>query len=143
MVEMVEESWIEVFIDVILIPQTGSSDPFSVRVMAQPGLRRWIKLRPVIVAQKGDRVSLDIATPAFRSRIVEYRDPQKWHVTDGLADLTLKRKFAASYIAFRCAAMTPGRKIQFVAANERRPDDEPENRPPMISTARAWLALVL
>src|SRR5262249_16327979 len=139
----VEKGWVIGFLGVVLIPQTRFSDALSVGPMAEPVLRGWIESRFVVVAQEGNRVSFDVATPALRPSLILNRRPQKGHVTDDAANFALQRKFAVPHCPFGRVAVPPCREFQPVAPDQRRANDEPKDRASVIATAGAGLPFVL
>jgi hypothetical protein len=90
LVENVEESWVVVFLDVILVPQTRFPKTASFRVITEPALRRRIEWRFAVVAQKGDRTPLDIAAQALGPGSIANSYPDKRHATNDPADFAFR-----------------------------------------------------
>jgi len=126
------------FVDMILIPEAGTPDPFAVAVMSQP-LPGWrIERRPFEVAQQRDRISFEFAAHTVRPPGSSPMDNQR----NGFLPMTWltarsKLHFRGPDVFRGRAPLAPCRKAMPVTANQGRSDDQPEYGPTVVApTAR-------
>src|SRR5690349_2971275 len=111
-------------------------------MVAQPCLRGGIDWRLVVVTQQRNRVALDVTAAACRPGVVLNRHPDKRHFTNDEADLALKSELAAPNLPVGRITVPPCRRLEAVTPDQRRTDNEPENRAPVIAAAAIRLAAV-
>jgi hypothetical protein len=68
-----------------------------------------------MIAQKRNRIALDVTAKTLRPRFIVDRKPEKRHGADNLADRAFKRKLAAPHLLARRIPVPPGGKLQTIA----------------------------
>ena len=119
------------------------SHPFPVAVKTEPLCRWWVERRLQVVAQKGDRIPLDVTAAALWAGLIFNRKPETRHLAHNAAHFALENKFGMSHVAFRGVSLAPRGKVPPVAAYEGGTDEESEDRTSVIATSGALLTLVL
>ena len=74
------------FIDMFVVPETGSLDAFTVAFVAKPGRRGGIHGLAHPIAEKGNRIALDETAEAFLARLVVYLQPNERQTANVIAD---------------------------------------------------------
>jgi hypothetical protein len=135
MLERFEKPRVVGFIDMVLIPESGFSDAFAIRIMTQPAFRRRVQRIFSVVAQQCDDVALDVCSLAVGAGLIANRKPEERHFANDFAHLSLQYDLAFSYLGLRVAPLAPGREAQFIASDESRSHDQSEDGAPVIATA--------
>ncbi len=143
----IKESRGERLAHMVLVPEPRAPDLRTATGEAEPAIGWRIRSRRAIAAQKGDRVALDPAAVAARSRFIRHTEPQKRHRADRLADPFLENPLRPSHFGIPQPRLslcrggtgtTPGgRQTSAVPERERLPDEPAEDGRPMPPSRRA------
>jgi len=96
----------------VLIPESGFSDTFAIRMTAKPVFRRRVQRLSFVVAQESDDVALDVSSLAVGAGLIVNRKPEERHFANDFAHLSLQRDLASSYLGLRAVSRASGREAQ-------------------------------
>src|SRR5262245_55491787 len=108
---MAKERRIVSFLDMVLVPKARLAHSLAIARMPEPADTRRIQRLPLKIAEKRDRIALDVAATAFRTGLVINRESEERHGANDLAHFAFEGGLACAHIGRRIAAATPALKI--------------------------------
>jgi hypothetical protein len=127
----------------VLVPEARLAHQLPIAITPEPSRARRIKRLLPEIAEKRDRVALDVAATAFRTGLIIDGKPKERHSADHLSHFAFERILGRAHVCRRIAALSPSRKIISVTRHDRRSNQQSENRSSVIASACLLLTAML